>query len=232
VLHSSFSGGVAYSFASLIHNISERQRETSYSYLCVVPSLLLLVLLPPHHRYILPQNLLKYTSWCVPAIPHIPFCTVMGLFTSKRRDETEKHAREVRDAKFSGGAMDKSALKRATRPRMIWCIITSLLLLISVIFLILVEIGNTSKSGALPNIYFIKLDLSHVFPTTIPNSNLLNSIAQTLGLHDFYQVGLWNYCEGYNGQGATACSKTQALYWFNPVAIIANELVAGASGMF
>jgi len=26
----------------------------------------------------------------------------------------------------------------------------------------------------------------------------LNSIARSLGLHDFYQVGLWNYCEGYN----------------------------------
>jgi len=157
--------------------------------------------------------------------------TIMGIFSSGKTDNTTNHARGVPDTKFSSSSMDKSALKRATRTRMIWCIITSLLLLVSVIFLILVEIGNTSKSGALPSIYFIKLNLSQIFPTTLPNATLLNSIAQTLGLHDFYQVGLWNYCEGYNGQGVTGCSHSVAAYWFNPVAIIQSELVAGASGM-
>jgi hypothetical protein len=150
----------------------------------------------------------------------------MGIFSSRKTGDTTSP-----DTKFSKSTMDKSAIKRATRTRMIWCIITSLLLLISVIFLILVEIGNTSKSAVLPNIYFIKLNLSHVFPTSIPNASLLNSIAQTLGLHDFYQVGLWNYCEGYLAQGVTACSKPVTAYWFNPVSIIQNELVAGASGM-
>lgn len=33
-----------------------------------------------------------------------------------------------------------------------------------------------------------------------PNSRLLNSVARSLGLHDFYQVGLWNFCEGYNDE--------------------------------
>jgi len=155
----------------------------------------------------------------------------MGIFSSKRKNETEKHSRDVPDTKFSSSSMDKTAIKRATRARMIWCIITSLLLLISVIFLILVEIGNTSKKGALPQIYFIKLNLSDVFPTTIPNSNLLNSIAETLGLHDFYQVGLWNYCEGYLAEGVTGCTKPKALYWFDPVSIISDQLVSGASGM-
>ena len=31
----------------------------------------------------------------------------------------------------------------------------------------------------------------------MPNASLINSIAQSIGLHDFYQVGLWNFCEGY-----------------------------------
>lgn len=79
------------------------------------------------------------------------------------------------------------------------------------------------------------------------NSQLLNSIAQTLGLHDFYQVGLWNYCEGtntnkshatsllirqnigYNAVGISECTKPKLLYWFDPVSIILNQLVAGAS---
>jgi hypothetical protein len=64
-------------------------------------------------------------------------------------------------------------------------------------------------------------------------------------LHDFYQVGLWNFCEGYDDEqvpvhshrlreltlhrGVTHCSKPQNLYWFNPVQIILSELLAGAT---
>jgi hypothetical protein len=58
---------------------------------------------------------------------------------------------------------------------------------------------------------------------------LVNSIAQTLGLRDFYQVGLWNYCEGYKNIGVTHCSKPKTLYSFNPVEILLSELLAGAS---
>jgi hypothetical protein len=66
-------------------------------------------------------------------------------------------------------------------------------------------------------------------PSSVPNFRLLNTIAQTLGLHDFYQVGLWGFCEGYKNEGVTFCSKPQTLYWFNPVEILRNELLAGAS---
>jgi len=58
---------------------------------------------------------------------------------------------------------------------------------------------------------------------------LVNSLARSLGLHDFYQVGLWNFCEGYNDEGITHCSAPQTLYWFNPVEILLNELLAGAT---
>lgn len=125
----------------------------------------------------------------------------------------------------------QASLRRATTTRLTWDLIGSFFLLISVIFLILVEIGNTSAGQtALTNIYFIKIDLSNIIPVTVPNSILINSIARTLGLHDFYTVGLWNFCEGYNGQGVTDCSSPQTLYWFNPVEIIQNQLLAGATG--
>jgi hypothetical protein len=62
----------------------------------------------------------------------------------------------------------------------------------------------------------------------VPNSVLINSIARTLGLHDFYQVGVWSYCEGFNTEGVTSCSSPQKFYWFNPVEIILNQLLAGA----
>ncbi|GJC98341.1 Sur7 protein [Colletotrichum higginsianum] len=69
---------------------------------------------------------------------------------------------------------------------------------LAIIFLILVIIGNTSIKPVLTDIYFFKLDRHH--PLSSANAVLLNSVARSLGLHDFYQVGLWNFCEGYNDE--------------------------------
>lgn len=125
--------------------------------------------------------------------------------------------------------LTKPQLKRATRTRKIFSLLTSFFLFITVIFLILVEIGSTYNRRIIRNWYFIKIDLSHIIPASVPNYALINTIAQTLGLHDFYQVGLWGFCEGYQGEGVTFCSEPQTLYWFNPVEILKNELLAGAS---
>lgn len=123
-------------------------------------------------------------------------------------------------------------LRRATRARRIWSLVAALCLLVAVVFLILVEVGNVRRRPILNRIYFIKIDLTDIVPLSVPDAVLINSIAQTLGLHDFYTVGLWNFCEGYNGQGTTNCSKPHTLYWFNPVRIIESELLAGATSMF
>ncbi|KAK4967578.1 hypothetical protein LTR28_002561 [Elasticomyces elasticus] len=123
----------------------------------------------------------------------------------------------------------KTQIKRATRTRKIWTLITSFLLLITLVFLVLVEIGNIAIKPVLTSIYFIRLSLADIVPTTVPNAFLINSIAETLGLHDFYQIGLWNFCEGYNSEGVVACSQPRTRYWFNPVAILLNELLAGAT---
>lgn len=51
--------------------------------------------------------------------------------------------------------------------------------------------------------WFIKINLSNILVrSTTPGSEfpLLNSIARSLGLHDFYLVGLWNFCEGYTDE--------------------------------
>ncbi|KAI4131692.1 MAG: hypothetical protein LQ338_001093 [Usnochroma carphineum] len=123
-------------------------------------------------------------------------------------------------------------LKQTTRTRRIFAFLTSFLFLVSLIFLILVEVGNVNADrhdrGVRSSIYFIKLDLSHIIPLSVPDAALINSIARTLGLHDFYQVGLWNFCEGY-GNTIDRCSKPRTMYWFNPVQIILNELLAGAT---
>jgi hypothetical protein len=112
-----------------------------------------------------------------------------------------------------------------------------------------VVIGNTSDKPVLRNVFFFRLDLSNIIPSSVQNASLINSIAQSIGLHDFYQVGLWNFCEGYDyesvppllspsslqssltdpGSGITACSTPQKLFWFNPVEVIMNELLSGAT---
>ncbi|KAK1593153.1 SUR7 protein [Colletotrichum navitas] len=100
---------------------------------------------------------------------------------------------------------------------------------IAIIFLILVIIGNTSNKPVLTEIYFFKLDVSDIIPLSSANAALLNSVARSLGLHDFYQVGLWNFCEGYNDEGVTFCSTPKRMWWFNPIEILTNELLAGAT---
>lgn len=125
--------------------------------------------------------------------------------------------------------LTKPQIQRATRTRKIFSLLTSFFLFITTIFLILVQIGGTYNRAVIRNWHFLNLDLSHIIPASVPNSVLINTIAQTIGLHDFYRIGLWGFCEGYVGQGITYCSRPQTLYWFNPVEILKNELFAGAA---
>lgn len=127
------------------------------------------------------------------------------------------------------GQPSKAQVKRATRTRFYWALASSFCLLVAVAFVILVEIGNYKVNDILNDIYFIKIDVSDIIPVSVPDAVLINSIAQTLGLHDFYQVGLWGFCQGYNGQGVTSCSDPETLYWFNPVEILQSQLLSGAT---
>ncbi|KAK3325658.1 SUR7/PalI family-domain-containing protein [Apodospora peruviana] len=133
------------------------------------------------------------------------------------------------DPDQSTTTINKAHIKRATKVRRAFAISASVSYALSVVFLILVIIGNTSNKRIINDIYFFKLDLTDIIPKSVPNASLINSIAQSIGLHDFYQVGLWNFCEGYQNVGITFCSKPQNLYWFNPVEVIMNELLAGAT---
>jgi hypothetical protein len=125
--------------------------------------------------------------------------------------------------------LSKAQIKRATRTRKIFALSTSFFLFLTVLFLILTEIGGTSSRAVIKDWFFIRIDVSHIVPASVPNFVLINTIARTLGLHDFYQVGLWGFCEGYVTEGVTFCSPPKTLYWFNPVQILRNELLAGAT---
>lgn len=139
--------------------------------------------------------------------------------SSSEKASPKSHRRQV----------SRADIKRSTRLRRSFAAVASLCYLVSFVFLILILLGNTHDRLVLRDVYFFRLDLSNIIPLSAPNAVLINSIAQTLGLHDFYQVGLWNFCEGYNNVGITYCSTPATLYWFNPVEVITNELLAGAT---
>ena len=121
------------------------------------------------------------------------------------------------------------SIKRATKTRKGFAISASVSSCLSLVFLILVIIGNIYPRAVLRDLFFYRLDLADIIPMSVPNASLVNSIAQSIGLHDFYQVGLWNFCEGYRNIGITYCSPPQSLYWFNPVEILMSELLSGAT---
>lgn len=57
------------------------------------------------------------------------------------------------------------------------------------------------------------------------NNDLLDALtgaASSKELKDFYQVGLWSYCEGEKKDGVekiTYCSSSKTQFWFNPVEV-------------
>jgi hypothetical protein len=63
----------------------------------------------------------------------------------------------------------------------------------------------------------------------VPNTELDNKLLKALqgvankDLKDFYQVGLWNYCEGDTDKDGketiTYCSPRKANFWFNPIEV-------------
>ncbi|KXJ91111.1 SUR7/PalI family-domain-containing protein [Microdochium bolleyi] len=144
--------------------------------------------------------------------------------SSATRTEHHSHGNET------GHGYSTTEIKQATKTRRNAIIFASICYALAVVFLIVVEVGNTPGSGPHQKLYFFKLDLTNIIAQALPPGlTLTNSIARTLGLHDFYQVGLWNYCEGYNNEGITNCSQPTTMYWFNPVEILLSQLFAGAS---
>jgi len=163
----------------------------------------------------------------------------MGFFSGRLitygypRKEIPTHWMRQYEAGATGThRMSKAQLHQATRTRKTFAILSSFSFVVTVVFLILVEIGNTRIGPIFSSIYFLRLNLSNIVPQSVPNAVLPNTIAQTLGLHDYYQFGLWDFCEGYVSLGITDCSKPKALYWFNPVEILLNQLSAGVTSKF
>ncbi|KAI8945502.1 SUR7/PalI family-domain-containing protein [Xylaria longipes] len=148
----------------------------------------------------------------------------------RRRQDAPNNVEAEKESGSLQSTENEARLKRGTTTRRNAIFILIFFYLVAIVFLLLVEIGNTRNNAILGSMYFFKLDLTNVLVQSAPTSlSLQNSIARTLGLHDYYQVGLWNFCEGYQYDGITHCSKPDASFWFNPVDILLNELLSGAS---
>ena len=135
---------------------------------------------------------------------------------------------------FSGttaNTISRADLKDATRHRKGFAVFTAFLFGVALIFLLLINIGNVSNVKVLNDLWFFKIDVSKIVPAGGANGGQARS-AQSVGLRDFYQVGLWNFCEGYHDKGITQCSKPVLMYWFNPVQIMVDEVLKGESGAF
>jgi hypothetical protein len=115
---------------------------------------------------------------------------------------------------------------------MFWTILAAMCMTGTLTVLTLALLGCTYNRPGLTDWYFLDLDLSYIHVDGLPDWVAPGvSVAKLLGLHDFYTVGLWSYCAGFNDQGVVFCSKPRAGFWFNPVSILENELLVGAASM-
>ncbi|RKF55915.1 SUR7 family protein pun1 [Erysiphe neolycopersici] len=152
-------------------------------------------------------------------------------FRKKKTREKEQNEHQQQPSGSEGQCNTADInIKLATLTRKKWITVSSVFFTVSVLFLILAIIGNTSNRRFIRSIYFLKLDMANIIPASTPGDIIfVNSLARSLGLHDFYQVGIWNFCEGYVNEGVTFCSKPKSRYWFNPVEILLQELLSGAT---
>ncbi|RYC55294.1 hypothetical protein CHU98_g10913 [Xylaria longipes] len=128
----------------------------------------------------------------------------------RRRQDAPNNVEAEKESGSLQSTENEARLKRGTTTRRNAIFILIFFYLVAIVFLLLVEIGNTRNNAILGSMYFFKLDLTNVLVQSAPTSlSLQNSIARTLGLHDYYQP--------------------DASFWFNPVDILLNELLSGAS---
>ncbi|KAJ5137662.1 uncharacterized protein N7443_010047 [Penicillium atrosanguineum] len=125
------------------------------------------------------------------------------------------------------------------------CIFTPYLLTIaSLICIIMVGLGCTkASSSTLNNLYFMRVDLQNITSsgskttTEIENileeygitsvtssqvSDVLSKLQDDSTLKDFYDIGLWGYCDGditNNTSNTTSCSSPKSEYYFNPLEV-------------
>lgn len=97
------------------------------------------------------------------------------------------------------------------------------------------QTGSTNTSKTSTGIYLFRFNLTILFDdSTVPGTNATDvawshALTESLGLSNYYQSGLWGYCEGDSTSAFSSCSRPQAFYWFNPVGILFSELLSSST---
>ncbi|KXG45158.1 Actin cortical patch SUR7/pH-response regulator PalI [Penicillium griseofulvum] len=125
------------------------------------------------------------------------------------------------------------------------CIFTPYALTIaSLICIIMVGLGCTkASSDTLNNLYFIRLDLSNISTGSAVTSEItdrlndahitsvsaadieatIKTFQNDANIADFYDIGLWGYCEGDSDKGketVSKCTEPKAQFYFNPSSVL------------
>jgi hypothetical protein len=113
--------------------------------------------------------------------------------------------------------------------------------LAAIILSLVVILGGVRNINVLRDLYFFKLDLSHItskaivgntgLPSIVSTSLIDSAIQQTLSalnISSFYTAALWGYCEGdvssTNATNVTSCSHPEALWWLDVQKILDESL--------
>ena len=116
------------------------------------------------------------------------------------------------------------------------CIFTPMVLTIaSFICILLINLGGINKSSTtLNNLYFFQADFSN-FTTDSSVLGTAIELANKEGfISDFYQIHLWNYCNGTDSstssdKNVTWCSPRHTGFWFNPYSVWSIEKALNAT---
>ncbi|KGO75206.1 Actin cortical patch SUR7/pH-response regulator PalI [Penicillium italicum] len=125
------------------------------------------------------------------------------------------------------------------------CIFTPYVFTIaSLICIIMVGLGCTkASSSTLNNLYFIRLDLSNISSGSALTSEItdrlndagitdvtaeevsatIKTLQSDAKIADFYDIGLWGYCEGNstnNKDTVSSCTDPKAQFYFNPASVL------------
>ncbi|KAK9459657.1 actin cortical patch SUR7/pH-response regulator pali [Lipomyces oligophaga] len=103
---------------------------------------------------------------------------------------------------------------------------------------VFVLISSTFKDSIAGKLYLLKLDISDL-SVTIDGTTVNKSDISTLP--DYYQVGLWTYCQGTREDLGSAsetdstysytltnCSKSHGLFYFNPLTVLEDAIGMGS----
>ncbi|KAK9463195.1 actin cortical patch SUR7/pH-response regulator pali [Lipomyces oligophaga] len=120
------------------------------------------------------------------------------------------------------------------------CFIITLPFLFTVAIFVLsvfVLISSTFKDSVAGKLFLLRLDISEL-SVTIDGNTVTKGDVSTLP--DFYQVGLWTYCQGSRieydsasesttgySYSITNCSNSHGLFYFNPIAVLEDAIGMG-----